>query len=197
MKEPEHLAKPDFKEAADKIAFLQSQLSEEQKIRYATFVRLQEKEKEEQKQKAARAKAEYDQSKEQRPGAVKNYDPPIKIKDPYLRQLALNAQAESNKVATLSITQREDKLRFLEKLEQERQTPSQQHKIRQDFTRAAAAGKAKTEFEKTTKLDPAKEEAVARAIARVKEKEKEEEKQRGRADRHQGRSLSDTFNKTR
>ena len=41
----------------------------------------QEKDKDEQKRKAARIKAEYDQAKEKRPGAVRNYDPPVKIKD--------------------------------------------------------------------------------------------------------------------
>lgn len=228
MKQPEHLAGEAFKEARDKAAFLATQLTEAQKFQYETFVKAQEKEKEEQKQKAARAKAEFDQAKEKRPGAVKNYDPPIKIKDPYLRQMALNAVAQHHKVATLTLTQLDDKLRFLKKLEEQRialtkeaeqqkaeqqqekqaqfrdnaqrmtrsraspefaraAAPEQQDKTRQDFARAATAGKAKTDFQKAAKLDPAKQEAISRAIARVKEKEKDEEKERGREGRSEGR----------
>jgi hypothetical protein len=226
MKQPDHLAGPAFKEARDKIAFLAAQLSEAEKAQYAAFLSKQEKDKDEQKRKAARLKAEYDQAKEKRPGAVRNYDPPVKIKDPYLRKMAMDAEAEHYKVASLAITQLENRLRFLEKLEQGRnaqikKAEQRQEKLAQDrddtqrktrgraspefsravaakerpqardqFARAATDSKGKTESRTTAKLDPAKEEAVARAIARVKEKEKAEEKERGRDDRSEARERS-------
>lgn len=73
---------------------------------------------------------------------------------------------------------------------------------REEFARAAAEGKAKTDFQEASRQggilqDPIKSEAIARAIARVKEKEEEEEHERGDRDQGRGRSLSDTFNKER
>ena len=214
MKQPEHLAGPAFDKARDKMAFLQSRLSEAQQAQYATFVKRQEQEREAQKRQAAKVKSEYDQAKEKRPGAVKDYDPPVKIKDPYLRQMALRAQQEHNKVATLALSQLHDRLRFLEQLEQERiaaakeaaqemaaqfrdsaqrpprdgaspefnkaAVPAPQAEIGNEFARAAIAGRAETDFQKAAKSDPARQEAIARAIARVKDKEAEE---RQRADR--------------
>jgi len=69
--------------------------------------------------------------------------------------------------------------------------------VREDFARAGVADKARTDFQEAARgerLDPLKSEAIARAIAAVKEKEEEE---KARDDRDQGRSLSDTFNRTR
>lgn len=226
MKQPEHLAGPAFNKARDRIAFLAAQLSEAEKAQYAAFLSKQEKDKDEQKREAARVKAEYDQAKEKRPGAVRNYDPPIKIKDPYLRKMAMDAQAEHYKVASLALNQLQARLRFLEKLEQGRnaqirKAEQRQEKLAQDrddtrrnargraspefsraavakdrpqardqFARAATEAKGKTESRKTAKLDPAKEEAVARAIAKIKEKEQAEEKERGRDDRSEARERS-------
>jgi hypothetical protein len=70
--------------------------------------------------------------------------------------------------------------------------------VRDDLVRAGVADKAQTDFQEASRgerLDPLKSEAIARAIADVKEKEQGEEKARG--ERDQGRSLSNTFNRTR
>ncbi len=220
MKQPEHLAGPAFKKAADKIAFLETQLSEAQKAQYAEFVRTQEKAKEEQKRKAGEKRAEYDEANQRHPQPARNYDPPFRIRNPYLRQLAQNAVDQQHKVTALALTQLEDRLRFLEKLEQQRAeqqqeklaqfrdntrrmtrsqaspefgraaTPEQEPKARQDFGRSAIAGKAKTDFRNTANLDPAKAEAIVRTVTKIKKKEKQEEKERERGDRDQGRGRS-------
>lgn len=139
MKQPEHPAGPAFEQARDRIAFLENRLMEAQRDQYDEFVQKQKNEKEEQKRKAARAKAEYDQAKEKAPHLVKNYDPPIKIKDPYLRRMAIDAQAEHQKVTTLGHTQLEDKLRFLEKLDRQREKQAEFQQDAQRISRSRAA----------------------------------------------------------
>ncbi len=44
-------------------------------------------------------------------------------------------------------------------------TPERKGKTREGFTRAAKAGKEKTDFWTAIKINPAKEKAIARAIA--------------------------------
>ncbi len=129
---------------------------EAQRVQYEDFVTKQEKEKDEKERKAARAKAEYDQAKEKVPHLVKNYDPPIKIKDPYLRRMALDAQAKYQEVTTLGHTQLEDKLRFLEKLDREREKQAETGKEsdraggeRSDSALTRAFEKAKAQQEQT------------------------------------------------
>ncbi len=159
MIEPQHPAGTVFKQASDKIAFLESRLTEDQRARYDEFVKRQEREKEEQKKKAARAKAEYDQAKLKAPRLVKNYDTPVKIRDPYLRRMGFDALAEEHKTTRLERAQLEEKLRFLEKLDKEREMAAR-HESRGhpgEFARAASAGKPSRDFEKAGRYDPATE----------------------------------------
>lgn len=200
MIEPKHPVRPAFDAARDRAAYLEARLSEEQRAQYAEFVKKQKKEKEEQEKKAARAKAEYDQAKEKAPHLVKNYDPPIKIKDPYLRRMALDAQAEHNKVITLERTQFEDKIRFLEKLDREREEKAAfqdnaQHTTRSraspDFARAAAPerqAEASKDFNRAA-ASTGKDSALSRAFdkARAQQEQTRQRTQDQERSRHRER----------
>lgn len=61
----------------------------------------------------------------------------------------------------------------------------------QEFARAGVKGKAKTGFQRSSR-----DEAIARAFAKVAQKE-EDERQRDDRDMARGRTLSDSFNKSR
>jgi hypothetical protein len=147
---------------------------ETQKAQYEEFVKRQDREKDEQKQKADRVKAAYDQAREQHPHLVKNYDPPVKIRDPHLRRLAVNAQTERQKVTALERTQMEDKIRLLEKLDQQREKQGATHsRAAPDFARATSPERRQPE----NAAGRGQDSALSRAFAKA-ERRQEQTRQR-------------------
>jgi len=175
MIDPEHPVRPAFDMAQDSIAYLESRLTEEQKVGYDKYVERQKREKEEQERKTAQAKAEYDQAKEKTPHLVKNYDPPGRIRDPHLRRMAYDARTEQNNLIILERTQVEDKLRYLEKLDRERESQTQQ--------REEGPGEKQARFRDNAQ-EVSRDRALSRAFARAKSQDQARQRSQSRSQEH-------------
>lgn len=193
MIDAQYPARPAFDHARDKIAFLESCLTETQRAQYDEFVKRQEREKEEQKQKAERAKAAYDQAKEKHPRAAFNYNPPVQIKDPHLKRLAVIARNEQQKVTALERTQMEDKIQYLEKLDRQREKQAQQKETAQEQRQAqfrdnaqrVTQRRASPEFARAASPErPPQTQHHESALSRAFEKARAQEQARERAQTH-------------
>jgi len=177
---------------------MESRLTEAQKKQYDEFVKKQEREKEEQKQKAERAKAAYDQAREKHPHLVKNYDPPARVRDPHLKRLAVIAQNERQNATDLERIQIEDRVRMLEKLDQQREKQEKfrdnaqqttRRPARQDFARAAGREKQSRADPDPERSGPRQDSALSRAFEKARAQEQARQKTRTRTqDQEHGQS---------
>lgn len=186
MIDPERPVRPAFDRAREKTAFLESRLTETQREAYDRFLKDQEREKEEQKRKAERAKAAYDAAKEKAPRLVRNYDPPVRIRDPHLRRLAVIARSEHQKLTTLERSQAEDRVRKLETLDRQR---DKQEKVRQAAPQVTRR-RAGPEFTRAAEKQPqaqgqSRESALSRAFEKARAQDEARQHSQARSRTHQ------------